>query len=138
MRTVLVVEDSFLESYELEYSLRELGYTVAIAATLETAEQRFRGLYGDLAAIVCDNKLLRGEPIGARFYAHVRSRQPFLPFVVYSGFPPQDLPKDDPLLAVVRKPFMDDVIKHLRRFNSILDKTPRRTVLPIKSDREAA
>ena len=57
-------------------SLRELGYTVAIAATLETAEQRFRGLYGDLAAIVCDNKLLRGEPIGARFYANHRPLAP--------------------------------------------------------------
>jgi DNA-binding NtrC family response regulator len=124
MRTVLVVEDSFLESYELEYRLQELGYAVQIVATLEAAKERFRGLGANLAAIVCDNRLLRGEPIGSKFYTHVRSRQPSMPFVVYSGFPPQDLPKDDPLLASIRKPFMDDVIKHLRRYLSILDKKP--------------
>ena len=138
MRTVLVVEDSFLESYELEYRLKELGHTVEIAATLETAKDCFRELGVNLAAIVCDNKLLRGEPVGSEFYAHVRSRQPTIPFIVYSGFPPQDLPKDDPLLAVVRKPFMDDVIRQLRRFLSIPENRPRRTVRRTTSDREAA
>jgi DNA-binding NtrC family response regulator len=138
MRTVLVVEDSFVESYDLEYRLRELGYTVKIAATLATAKECFSEQDGELAAIVCDNRLIGGEPIGSQFYAHARSRQPSLPFIVYSGFPPEDLPKEDSLLAIVRKPFMDDVIKHLRRFHSISGTRPRRHVLPIPPDREAA
>jgi DNA-binding NtrC family response regulator len=136
MRTVLLVEDSFLESYELEYRLRELGSEVELAATLEIATERFRALEGNLAAVVCDNRLVNGKPVASKFYADVRARRPSMPFVVYSGFPPEDLPKDDPLLAVVRKPFMDEVIKHLRRFTSIVEK--RKTVRPTPSHREAA
>jgi hypothetical protein len=88
MRTVLLVEDSFLESYELEYRLRELGYEVELAATLEIARERFRVLERTLVAVVCDNRLVSGKPIASKFYAHVRARQPSMPFVVYSGFRP--------------------------------------------------
>ena len=136
MRTVLLAEDSFIESYELEYRLRELGYEVELAATLEIATERFHVLERTLVAIVCDNRLVNGKPVASKFYGHVRARRPSMPFVVYSGFPPDDLPKDDPLLAVVRKPFMDGVIKHVRRSDSIVDK--RKTVLPTPSRREAA
>lgn len=136
MGTVLLVEDSFLESYELEHRLRELGYQVELAATLEISKERFRALEANLVAVVCDNKLVSGQPIGSKFYAYVRARRPWMPFVVYSGFPPEDLPKDDPLLAIVRKPFMDRAIKHLRRFSLIADK--RKSVPSRPAHREAA
>jgi DNA-binding NtrC family response regulator len=136
MRTVLLVEDSFLESYELEYRLRELGYEVELAATLEIATERFRVLERTLAAVVCDNRLVNGKPVASKFYAHVRARRPSMPFVVYSGFPPADLPQDDPLLAVVRKPFMDEVITQLRRSALIVDNS--KTVMPTPCHREAA
>jgi hypothetical protein len=113
MRTILLVEDSFIESFEVEYRLKELGYAVKIAATLDGAKEYVRKLHGSLAGIVCDNRLISGEPVAVTFYAYARSRAPSIPFVVYSAFPPRELPKDDPLLAVVTKPFIDDVIKHL-------------------------
>jgi CheY-like chemotaxis protein len=136
MRTVLLVEDSFVESYELEYRLKELGYTAKIAATLEGAKECLRQLDGGLAGIVCDNRLISGKPIAATFYAYARSRASSIPFIVYSAFPPWELRKDDPFLAVVRKPFMDDVLKHLRVLGPIAHK--RETVLSIPSGREAA
>ena len=136
MSTVLLVEDNFLESYELELRLRELGYQVELAATREIATERFRVLERGLVAVVCDNKLVTGKPFASTFYTYVRARLPSMPFVVYSGFPPEDLPKGDPFLAIVRKPFMDEVTKHLRRFALILDK--RKAVLPTPPRREAA
>ena len=135
MRTVLVVEDSFLESFDLEYRLKELGYRVEIAATLEQAKACFRELDGQLAGIVCDDRLISSEPIAGIFYAYARSRAPAVPFVLYSASPPRELPTDDPFLAVVTKPFMEDVIKHLRHFASVLNK---KYLVPIPPDREAA
>ena len=135
MRTVLIVEDSFVESYELEYRFKELGYAVKIAAMLEDARQLVRQLGDGLAVIVCDNKLISGEPVAATFYSYVRSRMPSIPFIVYSAFPPKGLPKTDPLLAVVTKPFMDDVFKHLRPVHTIEKKPVTR---PVQPDRVAA
>jgi len=134
MRTVLLVEDSFIESFELEYRLKELGYTVKIVATLEGARECLRQLHGSLAGIICDNRLISGEPVAARVYAYARSRTSSIPFVVYSAFPPRDLPEDDPLLAVVTKPFIDEVIKHLGRFVTGQRRAPRRAA----PEREAA
>jgi hypothetical protein len=75
------------------------------------------------------------QPIAATFYAYARLGASSLPFIVYSAFPPWELPKDDPFLAVVRKPFMDEA-KHLRLLGPMDDK--RQTVMSIPSDREAA
>jgi hypothetical protein len=136
VRTVLLVEDSFIESYELEYRLKELGYSVKIAATLDGAKELVRQLGDRLVAIVCDNKLISGDPVAATFYAYVRSRVASMPFIVYSGFPPGELPTDDPFLAVVTKPFMDDVFKHLRLLTSVIEKRP--SLRPIQPDRVAA
>jgi hypothetical protein len=136
MRTVLIVEDSFVESYELEYQLKELGYAPKTVATLDRAREFVRQPGDRLAAIICDNKLISGEPIATTFYAYVRSRMASTPFIVYSAFPPRALPKDDPFLAVVTKPFMDDVFKHLRLFASIIDK--KRTAPSAQPNREAA
>ncbi|MGB9367873.1 MAG: hypothetical protein WCE79_17865 [Xanthobacteraceae bacterium] len=136
MRTVLLVEDSFVESYELEYRLKELGYAVEITATLGGAKECLCQLHDRLAGIVCDNKLIGGQAIAATFYAYTRSRASSVPFIVYSAFPPRELPKDDPFLAVITKPSMDDVVKHLRLFASI--KGNRRTASPMSADREAA
>jgi hypothetical protein len=136
MRTVLLVEDCFIESYELEYRLKELGYTVKIAATLDGAKELVRQLGDHLAAIVCDNKLISGEPVAANFYAYVRSRAASMTFIVYSGFPPRMLSKNDPFLAVVRKPFIDEVFKHLHNFAFVTEK--EQTTLPVQPDRVAA
>ena len=136
MRTVLLVEDSFIESFDLECRFKEMGYAVKIAGTLAQAKEVLRKLDGDIAGIVCDNRLICGEPGAATFYAYSRSRASSIPFVVYSAFPPTELPKDDPFLAIVTKPFLDDVIKHVRHFASILDK--KRAVLPAQLHREAA
>ena len=113
--TVLIVEDSFLDSYDLECRLQELGYRVEIAGTLRGARRSFRRLIGDLAAIVCDNRLVGGSAIASRLYRAVRMEARAIPFIVYSGFPPGDLPKDDPFLRIVVKPFSDDVIAHLHQ-----------------------
>ena len=136
MRTVLIVEDSFVESFELEYQLKELGYASKIVATIDRAREFVRQLGDRLAAIICDNKLISGEPIATTFYAYVRARMPSTPFIVYSAFPPRALPKDDPFLAVVTKPFMDDVFKRLGILASILDK--KQAALSDQPNREAA
>jgi hypothetical protein len=60
---------------------------------------------------------------------------PSIPFIVYSAFPPMDLPKTDPFLAVVTKPFMDGVFKHLRLLH-IVEKKP--VTRPVQPDRVAA
>jgi CheY-like chemotaxis protein len=118
MSTVLVIEDQFIEGFELEHRLNELGYDVELAATRGSAFELFRQLESDLAAIVCDNRLIGGEPMAAALYRHVRANRCAVPFIVYSAFPPQDLPKNDPLLKVVAKPFSDDVIAHVRKFTA--------------------
>ena len=136
MHTVLIVEDNFVESYELEYQLKELGYAPKIVATLDGAREIVRQLGDRLGAIVCDNRLISRAPIATTFYAYVRSRMPSIPFIVYSAFPPRELPKDDPFLAVVTKPFMDDVFKHLRHFASTIEK--KQITRPVGPDRVAA
>jgi CheY-like chemotaxis protein len=129
MNTVLVVEDSFLESYELEYQLKERGYRVDITATFDGAHERFGRLRDDLAAIVCDNRLISGEAVASIFYRYVRTHDPSLPFVVYSAFPPRDLPNDDPLLATVAKPFSDDVIRHVQEMAPLRgERRPSRSI----------
>jgi hypothetical protein len=129
MNTVLVVEDSFLESYELEVSTERASYRVDITATFDGAHERFGRLRDDLAAIVCDNRLISGEAVASNFYSYVRAHDPSLPFVVYSAFPPRDLPKGDPLLATVAKPFSDDVIRHIREMAPLLgDRRPSRSI----------
>jgi len=115
MRTVLVIEDQFLESFELEYQLRKRGYEVQHTATVDGGIQFFRSLEarGELAAIICDNRLIGGAPAATFIYRQVRSVDPKMPFIIYSGFPPQDLPSDDPLLAIVLKPFTERVLSLL-------------------------
>ena len=115
MRNVLIIEDGFLDSYEIEYCLKELGYRVEIAGTLRGAREYLRRLGGDLAAIVCDNRLISGTPVASLLYREVRTADPAVPFIVYSAFPPDDLPTEDPLLRIVVKPFSDDVIRHVRQ-----------------------
>ena len=100
------------------------------------AKKCLRQLTGRLAAIVFDNKLISGEPVAATFYAYARSRASTIPFIVYSAFPPRELPKDDPFLAVITKPFMDEVFRQLSLFASMTGKT--RAPLALRADREAA
>jgi DNA-binding NtrC family response regulator len=97
MSTVLVVEDEFIASYDLEVRLKEKGYAVQLAATKAAAVQLFARLSKsrDLAAVVCDNRLINGKPAAVSVYHRVRSQNAKVPFVVYSGFPPHDLPRDD-------------------------------------------
>lgn len=114
MRHLLIVEDDFLEGYELETRAKELGYRPALTATRQGAVALFEQLKGKLAGIVCDNRLIAGEPMAAWFYSYVRARDPVLPFAIYSGFPPLTLPKDDPELKVVVKPFSGDVFTFLQ------------------------
>ena len=59
-----------------------------------------------------------------------------MPFIVYSAFPRRELPKDDPFLAVITKPFMDEVFRQLSLFASMTGKT--RAPLALRADREAA
>jgi hypothetical protein len=113
--TVLVIEDQFLESYELEYALKERGYGFLHAATQAGAKRAIRKLIAlnDLAAIICDNRLLGDKPAAASLYRRVRAIDVKTPFVVYSGYPPQDLPGNDPRLKLVRKPFIDQVLSFI-------------------------
>jgi DNA-binding NtrC family response regulator len=113
--TVLVIEDQFLESYELECALKERGYEFHHAGTQAGAMRAIRKLIAqnDVDAIICDNRLLGDQPAAAFLYRQVRAMDAKTPFVVYSGYPPQDLPKDDPRLKVVRKPFIDQVLSFI-------------------------
>ena len=118
MSTVLVVEDQFLASYELECVLNERGYEVRHAATQSDAIREFHKFKagGQLAAVVCDNRLIDGVQAAASFYRHVRAWDTHMPFIIYSGFPPADLLKDDPRLKTVRKPFIEQVVSYVRAF----------------------
>jgi hypothetical protein len=69
-------------------------------------------------------------------YREVRSADPEIPFVVYSGYPPQDLPKNDPRLKVVRKPFSEQVLSFVATFAPPRGKG--RVVRPPQRRREAA
>lgn len=118
MRTILVVEDQFLSAYELEWELKERGFSVAHSATMSDALQKFRSLRAsrDLAAIVCDNRLIDGKPAALLLYRAVRASDADVPFIVYSGFPPNDLPQHDPRLMMVNKPFTDRVVFYVEKF----------------------
>lgn len=111
---LLIVEDDFLESYELESRAAQLGYAPALTGTRQGAVALFERLNGALAGIVCDNRLIAGEPVAEWLYRCVRERAATLPFAVYSGYPPLHLPKSDAFLKVVAKPFSDDVFRFLR------------------------
>jgi CheY-like chemotaxis protein len=117
MPTVLVIEDEFLVGYELEHRLKALGYDVKLAGTEASAVELFRKLHkqGALAAVMCDNRLINGAPAAASVYTQVRAASASTPFIVYSGFPPEDFPTDDPHLVVVRKPRIDDAIDVVSR-----------------------
>jgi DNA-binding NtrC family response regulator len=118
MKTVLIIEDEFIAGYELGYLLKAAGYTVEFTAMPSTAMQLFRRLNrtGELAAVVCDNRLLGDRPAASALYAAIRAQAPEMPFVVYSGYPPKDLPKDDPRLRIVHKPFANEVVALVARF----------------------
>jgi CheY-like chemotaxis protein len=113
--TVLIIEDQFIVSYELECLLKEQGYGVQHVATQRDALDSFQVLSGnrELAAVICDNRLIRGVPAAASLYQAIRARDKFTPFIVYSGYPPQGLPQDDPYLKIVRKPCVGQVVAHV-------------------------
>ena len=139
MSTVLVVEDQFLAGFELEYALKERGYAVRHVATINDALKAFRALRasGDLGGVVCDNRLLGGKAAATALYHAMRGEDPHFPFVVYSGYPPTDLPTEDQLLAVVHKPFVEQVVSHLVTFVPVRGKGPLPTKAPFQR-REAA
>ena len=138
MSTVLVIEDEFIASYDLEVRLKEKGYTVQLAATKAAAAQLFARLSKsrDLAAVVCDNRLISGTPAAVSIYRHVRSQSAEVPFVVYSGFPPHNLPRDDARLKVVQKPAVDDAIAFVEKFAP--PRSNRQVSRPAEPRREAA
>ena len=112
MSTILVIEDQFLASYDLECTFKDRGYDVRHTATPADALAQYRALRqrNELAAIVCDNRLIDDKPAAKLLYGAIRTRDAETLFIVYSGFPPDDLPGDDPRLAIVRKPFVDQVL----------------------------
>lgn len=118
MSTVLVIEDQFLTSYDLECALKERGFDVRHAATEEHALAQYTSLRlgRSLAAIVCDDRLIDNKPAAKVLYSAIRARDAETPFVVYSGFPPDDLPPNDPRLAIVRKPFVKQVLAQIETF----------------------
>ncbi len=124
--SILIVEDDFLESYELETRAAQLGYRPALTSTHQGAVELFEQLNGSLAGIICDNRLIAGEPAAERIYRYVRARAASLPFAIYSGFPPRHLPNDDPFLKIVAKPFSDDVFRFLRESALLNDKPGHR------------
>jgi len=124
MSTVLVIEDQFLAGYELECLLKDSGYAVRHVATQPDAISMVERLSstGELVAIICDNRLISGEPAATSLYRAVRRQHPTMPFIVYSGYPPEDLPHGDAQLKIVRKPFADRVLSHVRSFTAPLTK----------------
>lgn len=118
MRAVVVVEDQFLESYELECRLKDRGYEAFPTATRASALAAIRELYASdkLAGVITDNRLINGESAALSIYAQLRALSRDIPIAVYSAFPPLDLPTTDPRLKIVRKPFCDEAVGFVSRF----------------------
>ena len=118
MRAVVVVEDQFLESYELECRLKDRGFETFPTATRAAALATINELHasGNLAGVICDNRLIDGDAVAVTIYSHVRRLSRDIPFVVYSAFPPQELPVPDPRLKLVRKPFSDEAVDFVSQF----------------------
>lgn len=121
MQTVLIIEDQFLPSYDLECALKERGYDVQQTASASDGLKQFRLLKDDgrLCAVVCDNRLIDGEPAAAELYQAFRQIDRTMPIIVYSGFPPGQLPRIDEYLAVVRKPFIDQVVTRITALTQV-------------------
>ncbi|SFI85649.1 response regulator [Methylobacterium brachiatum] len=104
---VLVVEDNPVQLMEAAAALREAGYEVAEAATIEAAQAHLAAR-PELAAMVADVDLA-GEPLsGFTLAKAVAARWPELAILIVSGVEwpgPEQMPMGARFL---RKPFMPD------------------------------
>jgi DNA-binding NtrC family response regulator len=115
---VLLVEDHPLQLMEAASNLREAGYEVAEAATVEAAQAHLAAR-PELVAMVADVDLA-GEPLtGFTLAKAVAARWPEIAILIVSGlFSPSD--GDMPMGAhFLRKPFTGDVL--VRALQSALE-----------------
>jgi DNA-binding NtrC family response regulator len=87
MSIVLIIEDQFLVSYDLECAFKERGHKVRHAATAQDALAQYRALRerDELIAVVCDNRLIDNKPVAKSLYSAIRNNDAETPFIVYSA-----------------------------------------------------
>ena len=85
MRQILLIDDNPLQLKVREAVLRNAGFTVTLAATVETALARLRTMGEDIGLIVTDHVMSEGS--GSDLVRTLRAEEYWLPVVVLSGMP---------------------------------------------------